>query len=252
MVDLDNKWKDTCAILLGAEIGDLQDYENYLRRFVPLLSLKQSKISNKDVFTLGKYPTGTKFISADEHDLYQSTLSTEKLDINQIKDLDSLVGAILERVCCAGNIHIGNTFDVTHSDHIFDSSSVYHSSDILWCKNISHSAILKYSENIFGSHFATKVQFAIHSFALYESSRIFEAVRIYFSSDCYYSSNLEGCQNCMFSFNLRNKHNCIGNLELSQDKYASLKSKILEEIRETLKSKKSVLSVIDLIGGSHE
>jgi hypothetical protein len=69
------------------------------------------------------------------------------------------------------------------------------------------------------------------------------------ASDSYYSASLEDCTNCLFTFNQRNKHYLIGNVPLAKDKYATLKAKLIGEIRDELKRKKSIPSVIQIISG---
>jgi len=57
----------------------------------------------------------------------------------------------------------------------------------------------------------------------------------------------------MFSFNLRNKQNIVGNVQLTKDQYADLKTKLLTEICEELKAKKRLdYSIVNLFGGVSE
>ena len=43
----------------------------------------------------------------------------------------------------------------------------------------------------------------------------------------------------------------IGNHQFSQEEYLKLKDKLIEDIRETLKAKKNLPSLIDIINGSN-
>jgi hypothetical protein len=69
-------------------------------------------------------------------------------------------------------------------------------------------------------------------------------------SDCYYSHNLSNCQDCLFSFNLKNARNCIGNLQLSPEKYKAKKEELLSQLVDELKSKKSIPSLVEIVGKS--
>jgi hypothetical protein len=51
----------------------------------------------------------------------------------------------------------------------------------------------------------------------------------------------------MFSFNLENKRYHIGNIELPKEKYFSIKTKLLEEIRDELMKNKSLPSLMEII-----
>ena len=59
------------------------------------------------------------------------------------------------------------------------------------------------------------------------------------SSDVYYSSNISGSNEVMFSFFLYGKSYCIGNIELSREKYYSIKQAFLEQLVELIKKGKA-------------
>lgn len=251
-MDINKQWKETCRILLGQEIGGIDEYSSYLQKFVPLVRIENSILSGKDVAVGQEYGEKARFNSGDEMEQYQKMLEKKKLDINQIKDLDSIVEAMQERICYAGNIHLGKSTNIQQSNRLIDSTSVHNSTDVFYSQHVASSNLIRYCEYIFGSMDVAKTKFAIRGFEAFESSRMFEVVRVYHSSDCYYTVNLDGCHNCMFCFNVRNKRNCIGNLELPTDKFNSIKKKLIEDIRTTLGSKKHAISVIEIVGETND
>ena len=249
-MEVNGIWNETCKILLGQEIGDVNDYSGYLQKFIPAMKIKKSAISSTEIAVCEEYDTHAKFISGNEIDAYGKKMDGKNLDINQIKDIDSIVEAIRERAHYAGNIRLGKSEDAEFSNRLIDSTLVYKSSDVFYSMDIGYSHLVRYSEYIFGSMCNSKTRFGIRNFETFEHARLMETVRTYHSSDCYYTSNLEGCQNCMFSFNLRNRRNCIGNIPLAFDRYNSLKAKLIEDISDTLKTKKELPAVVEIVGGA--
>ena len=63
--------------------------------------------------------------------------------------------------------------------------------------------------------------------------------------DCYFSNSLIGAKNCLFSFGLRNAAYCVGNLQLSPEEYARIKKKLLEDVVDDLKRKKTLPELED-------
>jgi hypothetical protein len=82
--------------------------------------------------------------------------------------------------------------------------------------------------------------------------RCLETFHCNVASDCYYSGSIEDCSNLMFSFNQRNKQYMIGNVPLNKEAYLKLKNKLLDEIADTMRKKKSLPSVIEIISGKGE
>lgn len=252
LMEINNAWKTTCKLLLGDEIGDIDEYKDYLSKYVKKTRIAKSVLSGKDVILSDDNKYNEKcIISNNEREQYAEKTDM-KIDLNQINDIDSITEALSEKVCYAGNIVLGNSKHVYSSNRCSNSSFVYKSQDISDGKYVGYTCMVRYGDHLFGSHSGGETKFGIKVFEMYKDVRCMETVRTYSSSDCFYTGNLEGCTNCMFSFNLRNKRNCIGNLELSSEKYSKIKSKLIEEIRETLRTKKKLKSIIDIVGGKNE
>ncbi len=247
---VDKAWRGACRVLLGRDVGPIDKYSTYLQRFVEGFRTESSALSGKPVSVSGDYGNGAKFISGDEIRQYSSMMEKQPLDINSIKDIDSIVNGLKERTFYSGSDVLGISSEVNESNRVVDSSFVYRAHDVFYSKYIAYTYLSKYSDYIFGCESVGKeTHFAIKSFETYEDSRLMECVRVYVSSDCTYSANLENCQNCLFSFNLRSKRKCIGNLELPEAKFSELKAKLLEEIAQILESEGSLPSIVEIIGG---
>lgn len=248
---IDKAWKDSCKVLLAGEIGELSEYAPYLGAYPKQVQTKKSFISGRPVSSAAQQICdGAKFISNDEIPEYAALWKNERLCVDEIKDVDSLIGALRERFCYSGNIVLGNSLDVEKSDRVFNSCFVRSSAEIYDTKYAAYSSTARYAEYIFGcDNVGQGSKFCIKGHDIYAAIRGFEIVRVFTSSDCYYSANLEGCSNCMFSFNLRKQNYCIGNLQLPKDKYLQLKTKLVGEIKDELCRKKSVPTIFEIIKG---
>ncbi|MFA5105761.1 MAG: hypothetical protein WC506_02255 [Candidatus Micrarchaeia archaeon] len=248
MGQIGEAWDKTCKILLGGEVGPLAQFEGQLMRYVTPLSIEKSALSGVDVAVPGGvFCKGAKFISNSEAAGAPMVSQSKPLDINDLKDLDSIVGALEGRVFYSGNIVLGNSKNVGLSDRCINSSNVLSSSDIYDSEYVAYSSILRYMKYAFGCDNVAESAFIVGGYNITHATRFFEANQTFYSSDCYYVANLEGCNECMFSFNLRNASYRIGNLALPKDKYDKLKAKLLEDLRQTLSSKKRAPRIIDFL-----
>lgn len=249
--NLNRAWKSTCKVILGEEIGELSEYEKWLTRYLEPSGTKKSAISGKGVVVSSDdFCQSAKFLSLDEVDQYMKTIGNGKFNINDVKDLDSIIEATREKAYYTGNIVLGNSLHVDSVNRCINSSFVYKTQDVYDCKYIAYSSVLRFAEYIFGSSgIGEGCKFNIKIFETYKNVRCMETIRNYVASDCYFTGSMENCGNCMFSFNQRNKNCMIGNYQFAPDEYHKLKEKLVEDIRETLKAKKMVPSLIDIING---
>ena len=245
---LSRAWNETCQILLGGELGDITQYENYLMRFVEEVEFRKSELSGKRVTTSSpSLLKNAKFISMDEQQKYDEIFRNTKLNLNEIKDIDSITSAIKDKFYYAGNIISGNSANFEDCDSCANSRYLFHSNELYDCKFMAYSSVLRFCENCFGTSSGGETKFAINCYEVYQQNRCMETFRCYTSNDCFYSATLEQCTNCLFSFNQKNKVNVIGNLQLEKGKFFDLKKKLLAEIREELKAKKEILSILDIM-----
>jgi hypothetical protein len=242
---LNKAWKATCRVLFGEEIGELSDYEEYLCEYLPKTARRKSHISGK-VVTLAKdsYPLSARFVSSDE-------LVPNKnyaLNINQIKDIDSILEALTEKCEYTGNKILGNSSFVESSDIIIDSQYVHNSTNIEQSSYIYSSYMMRRgSKRVFGSGWTGNGEFLVRVVAGFNLHRCFESHFVTDSSDLHFCFNCDGCHDMLFSFGQKNKNHAIGNLALEKGKYASLKAKILAEVAERLRKEKGFASLYSLV-----
>lgn len=245
---LDYAWRSTCKSILGDEIGPLEDYASYLKKYIPPVKISKSELSGKDVAFTGDYPPGIKVISNDEMAQYAEVILEANLNINEIKDIDSILDSVSEKIYYTGNTILGKSSAVSHSNRIVDSQYVYDSHEIFRSQYVAYSYIMNHSKYMFGTQSVGEAEFGIQCHEIWRTAPTMECLLVYNSSFCIYSANLDNCTDCLFSFNLRSKRRCIGNLELPQDKYNSLKEKLQEDIRATLDSRKDLPLIMEIIG----
>ncbi len=243
-MDINEAFKHTFNALFGkeGEQAQLDDFKGYLPQYVPPRSRRKSAISGKDVAIVTEdYCKGANFISQDEI----RNKDFPSLNINEIKDIDGILGAIDERLQYTGNKVLGKSDFVEDTDICVDSFYVRGCSDIQQSKYVGYSRIIRDSQFVFGSNTTGKGNYIIRCVA-YNITRCFETYYIADSNDCYFSYDCSGCSNVMFSFNQRGSRYLIGNLALPKDRYLQIKDKLLAEIREHLLKNKSFPSLFTI------
>ncbi|MFH1448476.1 MAG: hypothetical protein ABIG39_06440 [Candidatus Micrarchaeota archaeon] len=245
-MDVDSAFQRTFKMLLGKGDGEvrLENFREYLTEYFRPVSKKKSWISGKDITLLTDEHCGeAKFISQDE--IIEGEF--KPLNINEIKDIDSLLNAIDDRVLYTGNRVLGESGFVNDVDVCMDSFYVVGSTNIKQSKYIAYSWMVRDSEYVFGSSTSGKARHMIKTVS-YNSTRCFEAYYVADTSDTYFSYNCLGCTHNMFSLNQRGARYVIGNLPLEKDRYFRIRNKLLEEIREKLVKDKKLPNIFNLPG----
>lgn len=242
--ELNKAWKATCRVLLKDELGELKDYEEWLKEFYPNLLEAKSHVSGENItFRSDLYCDTARFISMNE--VKEKDIGL--LSINEIKDIDSIVEAVSEKWEYTGNVSLGRSTNVENCDMATDS----HYAMFGGIPTRTSYAFATYdayeAKYIFGSGFHTNGEFLIKFSQGVNIKRCFETNFAFDSSDIYLSHNCRACHDMMFCFHQMNKRNCIGNLELSTDKYQGLKMKLIEEVVDELKSKKRMPSIFESV-----
>ena len=246
--EVSRKWKAAARVVLGAEIGELSDYEAWLSAARTLRQKRVSSISGKEVlFSHPEIPDGAAIAALDEID-FQGRF--EPLDINSLKDIDSILEAVSGRIAYSGNVVLGNSRFVERSTGVLDSNYIYACDRIGHSKYAAYSTIVSYCENVFGIEGSGNSSFEIKGGCNMFVSRCLEASKCDNCSDIYFSHGLSNCADCMFSFNMKSRRNCIGNLEMPRAKYLEMKEKLLAEIRQILQKEKKLPHITALVGSS--
>jgi len=232
---LNRQWNGACKAVLGEETGDLRSFSGWLLDGLEPYLKKSSSVSKKEVLAIGNYAPHSRFISFDEINYAKKF---EPLALDEVKDIDSLIGAVRERAVYAGNIILGNSSHSESSSGLEDSNFVLESHTMHSCQEVAYSTLCRESRSIFGCGLIGESGFSIKSFNHWRSQRCLETNLVYNSADIHYSHRLDGCAQCFFCFGLKGKRYMIGNAQLAPDAYLALKSKLLSELADELKRKK--------------
>ncbi len=245
---LEKGWNTITQVLLGEPLYELQKYEKWLSKYIELPEeIKEVPMPHSE------YPKNARF---QKYSDVNWNKKYEPLNINEIKDIDSIAEAIreriLDRVIYTGEAVFGNSASVSESSSVFDSMYVYKSARVVNSSYVAYSSKVKGTNYAFGVNLLADAEFGMKSYHLGFDKRVFESSLINGSNDVYYSFGLKGCNEAMFSFNLLGKQFVIGNRVLSKDKYLSIKQKLLEQIHSELESKKEIFSLIDIVNVKSE
>lgn len=250
---LDRQWKSFCKSVFGREVGELSSYSEWLSLLSPSIFSTVSSISGQPItFAITDYCKGSKRASFDEVWKLSEGKKFAPLNINEIKDMDSLLSAIRGRAYYTGNVVLGNSSGVLASSNCTDSHFVQDCGIVSDSKYVAHSGRVKKSEAIFGCDAIGECQFLVRGFEAYRLSRSLEAWKSQNCSDCLYINGMANSQNCMFCFNARNLRHAIGNLELEKAKYAQIRAKLVDEIAEKLEKEKKLPSLLDIVAACPE
>ncbi len=243
--ELNKRWKQTCELLLKGSVGELADFEPWLTENIDKIHSHPSSLSGKEVaYSVNDYCAGSKRESFEEVDFSKKA---GPLEINDIKDIDSIVEAVQERIYYTGGMVLGNSRFVEKSANVSDSFYVYSSSHVGDSKYIAYCSMSRLNEYAFGTAAPGESQYVIRCTDTYKLKRVFEGWTTANTTDSYYVFWLNNCADCMFSFNLRSTRNAIGNLVLPREKYQEIKARLLEQMRFELESKKRLPSFLDII-----
>ena len=249
MEKINADFKKTCRILFGQEIGELEEFASYLSETNWPYVMGKSCVSGKGVMLSGPhYRAGSKFAQQDEI----ASLKIAPVSINDIKDIDSLFNAASENAVYCGNKIFGKSLGVESADNIVDGIEVHKSHDIYQSKYMAYCSVGRYAESCYGvNNFqAARNSMRCHICFLKGAQRCFETYMTGGISDSYYTMNCTSCTDLMFSFNLRSKSDCIGNLQLTRERYAALKQKLVSEMAEKLMKDKRLFSLADMFKGA--
>ncbi len=239
-------FRSTCRTLFGREIGELEEYTDYLRE--PLVGkFADSHFSTRKVFlTSTEYCKGARFFDHAREREQVAALS-KPININDVKDIDSLFDSVKEKVFYSGNKVTGKSMFVGESDNVIDSLYILNSSVVDSCKYNAYSYEMARTDFAFGTTSTGDSSSTIRCFYNVYLKRAFESAFTNSSSDCYFCYNVCNSSNCMFAFNVRSKRNMIGNIQLEPARYSELKSKLLTEIADELEQKKRLdFSIVNI------
>jgi hypothetical protein len=232
---MEREWSGACRVIFKTELGPLSDFEPFLSHYTTPLSKAKSSISGKEVFYSSPYLPGAKFLLLSE----QAKLQKAKIDMNDVKDIDSLFRASEEIAYYCGSKEMGNSQHNEVFDNLVDSSFIYKSHAIMKGEYIALSNHIISCKRLFGCSSSGYSSFCISCSEHTNLHRSFQVGLGFYSSELYYCYYMKSCQECMFCINQAAKKFCIGNNQLSKDKYEELKSSLLSQLSDGLKRKKA-------------
>ena len=245
---LDDSFKSTCRVLFGTEVGALEGFRPYLLGMVDSPALAASALSGKTVhLSRPYYSKSARFVDVSEA---STPAGAGVLSINDIKDIDSALSALSEKMAYCGNKNLGRSMEITASDMCQDSMYVLSSQNVIESKHVAYCNGIRQSENTYGCQLGGEVGFSMHSQVFFYSRRCFDAYLCVKSSDLYSCFNCKNSFDAMFCFNQNSARNAIGNLQLPKEKYLKLKKKLLAEIAAELQAKKKYPSIFEAAGGA--
>ncbi len=237
---VNSAFNKTTHLLLGEEVGNLDDISQYLSSLMTPLKKEKSAISGKSVITAAYYPSKSKLISSDENS------TNKKIDINSIKDFDSLIEAVNEVVCYSGNRTFGITNNVSDVDNATNCNYVISGHNLIDVKYGSHICYMRECSYVFGAAGNPESEYLIGCSEGVALKRAVESYSCTNSADLYYCFRCSGSTDCMFSFGLIGAKYVIGNNQLIKEKYLELKKKLISEMANELKSKKKLPILLEI------
>ncbi|MCX6777650.1 MAG: hypothetical protein NT157_02085 [Candidatus Micrarchaeota archaeon] len=241
-MELENAFVTTSRILFGKEIGRLAEFGDYLNGMVDQPSRAKSSISGNPVYlSRPYYDEGARFASLEE-------LQNAKfgLNINEMKDINTLLEALGEKMHYCGSKNLGISMNVEQSDACNDGVDILSSYNVIASNRVAYSNGVRESENVFGCQLGGEIGFSMRSQVIFFSHRCFETYLSKSCNDMYFSFNCRGCTDGIFCFNQASKHCMIGNVQLPREKYFALKKKLLSEVAEELSRKKRFPSIFEI------
>ena len=246
--EVSRKWRSTAKLLFGIDLGELKEYEKWLGSFRTLRSVRKSSLSGKDiVFSHSHWPKEGEFLLYSEVDFSKKYAP---LDINELKDIDSITEAVRERISYAGGLALGNSHFIERGSGIVDSNYLYNCDRCAHSKYMAFSTMCIYSECMFGVTGSGNSSFLIGGGSNMFCSRCCEASKCDYVNDSFFVHGCSGCSDCMFSFGLRSKRHAIGNLVLPKEKYLAIKAKLLSEMGEGLLKSKRLPTIIEIVSSA--
>lgn len=243
-MDVNEAFQSTFKIIFGECNVEMDELKEYLWKYHWPLDKRTSSISGKDTFLSDwRYCKDAKVISQDEIDFKKKF---EPLNVNEMKDIDSIIEALKDRIYYTGNKIFGTSQLIKNSDNCVDSYDVYNSHNVYACRQVGYCT---YARDgcvcVFGTAYFRRSKYLIRCVLADMLTRCFETHSSLNSSDLFFCHSCFGCNHAMFSFNIRSKRYCIGNLELPKDKYSSIRKKLIDESREYIEKNKTFYSILD-------
>ena len=232
-------FESVCAVLLGKNIGTLEQCAPWLGRNV--LPPIERTANGKSVYIPDMlYYNAIKERLVDgqsAQELGKKSITQEQARALSLSGASKTLAAIKT-----------TTSDVSQGKNIaVEKAAAYGMSH--YCSNGTFFVSNKYcaycfwprqSEYAFGSVYLFSSKFCMNCYYSSALTRCFEVSDSNRCTDCYYCHNCENLQDCMFCFNVKSKRYAVCNVELGREKYMALKKSVLAEISGKLEKEHSL------------
>ncbi len=253
MKEIEQAFKQTTKILLGRELGGVDNYGDWLSKHVPIPSKGKSVVSGKEVWVqpptcfLNKRFDPDRIIDMDEIGKVNSShFNKTDLENKNVRDILEMIEPL---VYYCGNLRYNTYNNLEKTSGAGEVANVYYSEDVWYgSKNVAFSNLVVVSENIFGSHMSHNSKFCINNYNSFRISRGFEIEGCTNCSDVFFCHNSEGLTNCMLCFNAKSLRYAICNTEVNKETYLKVKRMLLDYVNEKLEKEKALSVDIFNIG----
>jgi len=173
--ELEKAWKSTTKVLFGEEIFNLMNYIDYLKRYTDQVENRKSAITGKDVtISSNRIPKDARVIAHDEAGYYSKMIESVPFNINEIKDIDSILAATREKVFYTGNVLLGNSIGSQRCHRCVNLSYSYGCQDVRDGKYVAFTTSIRNPEYSFGCCFGGDIKFCIKILDPYNVTRSVE------------------------------------------------------------------------------
>jgi len=244
-IEINKAFQETFKLIFGEGCElELDDLKDYMWRYHYPLHISKSAISGKEVaIAEDRYCKGARIIADNE----SGQLRAPALNIDDLKDIDSIIEAAREIFYYAGESAYGNSDFVYRGDIFRDSFYVYNAHHMVSAKYAAYSSHLRQDvDHVFGSSLFSNCRYLIKAMGAVKLARCFETYSSSNSSDLFACYDCVGCTHAMFSFNIRSKRYAIGNLELPKDKYTTLRKKLSLDSKEYMEKNRTFPSIFEI------
>ena len=233
-MDIEESWKTTCRLVLGKELkGSVNDYGDWLSKGLRIPGMQKSIISGKPTRV---YVEELQVIDNSELEFQKSAEVTE---LNEIKDVQSLLNAVSPVLMYTGNIMRGNCMNVQNNLICNSINTVENSYTVYQCKYVAYCSTVRFSEHMFGSGLCEPhCKMCIRAHNSIKVSNVFEVDWCQNSHDLMFCHNCRNVSHGLFCFNVSNKTYVVGNKEVGPEKFKKIKKMLQTEIIRQLEQNK--------------
>jgi hypothetical protein len=237
--ELQKAFENTCKVVLGTALGNLEDFRPYLSQGIRLPTPIRSAVSSKAVylsffsfFQQAKRAVITLDEFEEEGKRKLTKQEVAELSFPKAKKQLEKIALYTQDVVMGSNLQVTGCSAYGFSAHCADGEAYVHSKYCAYCM------WPRESEHSFGCDFLFASSFCIRCFHSARLSRCLEVAYSTDCSDCALCFNCENCSNCLLCFNAKNLRHAVCNVELSKEEYLRIKQLLLASMLSDLKKKK--------------